>query len=114
MNAATTNAKKSPCVIPPAPILLAAVPNQADDGDAAEELHQRRQHRHRARHFQVGAVQAVATPAEIGRLVLLGAKRLHDPVAGEGFDRDVREVGELLLAPRRLVRRTRCPSRTSG
>ena len=64
--------------------------------------------------FRFVAVELLRDRAEPRRLVLLGAERLDDPVSGERLRGHVRQVLELLPAPRRLVRRTRCPSRTSG
>ena len=81
---------------------------------AAEQLHDRRQARHDGRHLHVRPEQAARRLGEPRRLPPLGAERLHDAMAGERLGAHVRQVLELLLAPARALRRSRCPSRTSG
>ena len=81
--------------------LTAAVPDQADDRDAAEQFHERRQQRERARHFQVRSIQPLRRQAETLLLVTLGAECLHDSVSGEGLSGHVGELLEVLLAPSR-------------
>ena len=100
-SSAARNDVNSPAVSRPCGNLAAAVPQRAGNGDAAQELHQRRQHRQHARHLQVGAEQRRRGALELGRLAALGAERLDDAVAGEGFAGDVRHVLLRLLAPAR-------------
>ena len=76
---------------------VAPVPDQRHDSDAAEKLHERRQHRHRARHLQIGPIQPLGGPPESRRFVGFGAERLDDAMARERFDGDVGEVRELFL-----------------
>ena len=66
------------------------------------------------RDLHVGAIQPLRGAFEALVLPLLGAERLHDPVAGERFGGDVRQVLERLLAAPRACAARRCPSRTSG
>ena len=71
----------------------------------AQQLHHRRQDRQRRRHLHVRAVQPLRRRRELVRLVLLGAERLDDAVAGERLGADVREVLQrLLAAARRLAK----------
>ena len=59
MNAAKMNADEIPLRHRPLRDLLAAVPQRHGERDAAEELHQRRQHRQGAGHLDVGAIEAL-------------------------------------------------------
>jgi len=60
--------------------------------------HERRQHRQRARHLHVGAVDAVRGRRETPRLLGLGANAFTDAVPGERLGGEVRQVLQLLLA----------------
>ena len=97
---AATKAAKSP---PDSALgdLTAAVPDQSDHREAAQQFHQRRQNRQRARDLQVGAIQALRGAPEPLLLVRFRPERLHDAVAGERFRRDVRQLLEVFLAPSR-------------
>ncbi len=82
--------------------LVAAIPERARNANAAQELHERRQRRERARHLHVRAVNAVGGCREPRDLVRFGPERLDDPVTAERLGRDVRDPLQLLLAaPRR-------------
>ena len=84
---------------PAAVDLPAAVGDEADDRHAAQKLHERRQDRYCARDLEVGAIEPLRGALEARRLVILGAKRLDDAMTGKRLDRDVRQVGQLLLHP---------------
>ena len=100
--------------------LAARVPQQPRRQQAAEELHQRREGRQRARHFHIGAKQAVRRGGELAPLVPLRTERLDDAVSGERFGADMREHFQLLLAapgrsphaladPQERIHDQRCP-----
>ena len=98
MKAAKMNPRKLPCVVRPLRNLAAAVPDQANHRQPAEQLHQRRQHGDGARDLQVDAVEELGGALEALALVLLGAEGLDDAMAGEGFGGDVRETLDGFLA----------------
>ncbi len=75
-----------------------AVHERDGHAHAADQLHQRRQARERRRHFHVRAEQAEGRALELCALVGFGAKRLHDAMAGEGLDAQVRQMLERFLA----------------
>ena len=96
MNAAKMNARNCPVSRRLLADPLPSVPQQRDDGHAAEELHHRRQQRNGTGDLQVRSVQLLRRRAEPLRFMLLAAERLDDAVAGERFGGQVREVLELL------------------
>ena len=97
-SSAATNEVNSPGVSRPAAISWLPYHERADDGHAAQRLHQRRQQRQHAGHAHVGAIELVGRGAELRRLAALGQERLDDAVAGEGLAGDVRQPLERLLA----------------
>ena len=114
MNAATMKLVNCPVVSSLRRDLLAAVPDERDDRQPADQLHQRRQRRENAGDLEVGAVDLLRRALEARLLVRLGAERLDDPVPGERFGGDVGQVLELLLAAARSATGSVCPNRVSG
>ena len=81
--------------------LGAGVPEGGHDAQAAQQLHQRRQRGQRGGDLQVDPIEPLRRSCEPGLLLRFRAEGLDDPVTGERFRAQVRDVLERLLAPAR-------------
>ncbi len=77
---------------------VAADPEECRDGDGADEVHQRRGDGLSAHGAEVGAEEFLRCLAEANELPELHVEGLHDAIAGNGFVKDVLDVGEFVLA----------------
>ena len=71
---------------------------QQGQRNGANDVHERRTDGGSSYRAQVGAEQALGSPAESGELPGLHAESFHDPIAGNGLVKDVLDVGEFVLA----------------
>ena len=80
--------------------LVAAQQQQQRNGDRAENIHQRRTDRRRCHRAQVGPEQPLRGLAEARDLPRFHAEGFHDAVAGDGFLKNVLDVGQFVLPAR--------------